>query len=149
MEDNGNWGEERFRKPTLPEKAREIFSECGRVIRHEGANWGVDYRSHWLVLFKYDIGGYCLRVKHGGGEETFDLGHSAEPLIKAFEGLSSDDRYEALYIVYKAASTAAQTASEETRVRYARAFLDKRLKRRRSQNKIYVDVLPEIVSIQA
>ena len=139
---NENWGVEIGRKPSLPENAAEIFSEPGRIIR-EGKSDGCDYRSHWIVVYKREFGEICLKVKHCGGEETFPLGWQASALIDAFRSLSPDQRYEALYTVYKLARESAAQAARQMCQTYAKAFLEKRLKRRQRDKRVYVDILPE------
>ena len=146
--DSENWGAEEWRKPSIPEDAVEIFSEYGRIIPTREGRHGVDYRSTWLLLFKYKVSGYRLRVKHGAGEETFDLGFHPEPLIKALAMLTSDERYEAIYTIYRTSSDAEKTARQETATYYKTAFYEKRLKVKRRDKKIYVEVLPRCDSTE-
>lgn len=137
-----NWGEESWRKPSIPDGATEIFSEHGRIIR-EGQSNGCDYRSHWLVVFKHTLGPVVLRVRHGGGEESFSLGWQCAALLSALAPLDSDQRYEALYTVYKLAREYEDKAEYETRKKYEFAFIQGRLKKRKRNNRYYVEVVPE------
>lgn len=131
---------EKWREPTIQEGDKVIFSEHGRSVNN------VDFKSHWLVLVQAQYGGYFLLVKHGGGEERISLGyehHTAS--LKTLELVPEDQRYLILYTIYRAHSNAEDNAITNTATKYKLAFLEKRLKRRRKNNRLYVDIIPRVV----
>lgn len=132
---------EEWRKPS-PDGDEELISEHGRVIKHSDNS--VCYRAYWLTITKGEYGGYKLRVKHGGGEEAFDLGYRGKMLVRILSEIqSSDDRYFTLFCMFQMASEAQENTRRETASKYSLAFVEKRLKKRRKNHKIYVDILPK------
>ncbi len=119
-----NWGAEPWRQPKIEEGDALIFSEHGRVLDN------TCYRSHWFCVVKAQHGGYFLLVKHGGGEERFQIGWSNR-IASALVPLDSDSRYLLLYTLYHAHSTAKREARENTSATYNKAFVDGRLKKRK------------------
>ena len=133
-----NWGAEPARKPKLAEGDVELYSEHGRITG------SIDYRSHWFVLVKGQFGGYALLVKHGGGEERTQLGHSGvRGWLPALETMTSDQRYLLLHTIHSAASDAESLARKYAAAYWQTAFIEGRMKRRKKQGMYYVEVLPK------
>jgi hypothetical protein len=140
IEQERNWGAEPWREPKIDTDDTVIFSECGRITG------STDYRSHWLVLVKHRFGGYYIYVKHGGGEERFeaDWGRKITHMIEAMKGMTSDQRYLTLYVLYQINSNARHKAQEETASYYQLAFLEGRMKRKKRDHRFYVRIEPKI-----
>lgn len=138
-----NWGAEKWREPKIADDETVIFSEHGRVLNK------TCFRSHWHTLVKAEFGGYWLLTKHGGGEERFSLGYSFQSTwIHAAESMDSDQRYLLLHALYNAYSTGGQEAREATANKYAMAFLEGRLKRRKRNHRYYCEIVPKIIEVQ-
>lgn len=132
---------EKWREPTIQKDDTVIYSEHGRVVNN------TCFRSHWVVLVKQQFGGYALLVKHGAGEERIQLGYDYHlTWVKALEGLDSDMRYLCLYTIYTAHSEAKREGAHNAANRYATAFLEGRLKRRKRNHRYYCEILPKIMS---
>jgi hypothetical protein len=86
------------------------------------------------------VSGYKLRVRHGAGEETVDLGGKWRGLIPALELLDSDNRYRVLYAIFDAASKARRIGAEATAAQYRAAFVDGRLRKRKMPRQAAVKV---------
>jgi hypothetical protein len=139
-----NWGDDPRRAPTLQDGDTMLYSECGRVIKNSyGHKDGIDYRSHYFTLVKREFGGVDLLVKHGGGEERFQLDYSKARATQFFEPLDSTQRYLLMHLFYNVNSKAKQRATEETANRYRTAFAKGALKKRKvrgSDNvKVWID----------
>lgn len=126
-----------------------------RVFKRKGGN-GTDYGSHIMALAVPDMTGtyeggrqlYIL-VSHGGGRELwaipsfYDGGNFERALLAMPERL----QYAALYTLYHMASDARIQAQEETSRKYAKAFVEKRLKTKRRNNRKYVEIMPEVAAL--
>lgn len=121
-----NWGAEPARAPSLAEGDNLIYSEHGRVLDN------VCYRSHWLCLVRAQFGGYYLLVKHGGGQERFQIAYSKR-MVQALENIDSDSRYFLLHSMLKINHDAARNASEATSARYRAAFVNGTLRKRKQR----------------
>ena len=87
-EQTDKWASDPRRMPTVGPLDTVIFSEHGRVINH------VDYRSHWLCVFKPQFGCYVLAVKHAAGEERIELGYGMDKtIVDTLGGMDPDTRY--------------------------------------------------------
>ena len=139
--DPEDWGREEWRQPPTKDGESVIFSEPGRILRGSETGGGVDCRSHSFKVVKPEFGRYLLRVRHGGGDEEIELDYSKRS-VDALSKLDSDSRYWLLHAFFDVAHKAEKEARETTRREYAQAFAEGRLKKRRRNNKIYVDVLP-------
>lgn len=113
-----------------------LRDEPGRCIK------GLDSHSHHLRLVKQRYGGHALLVRHGGGTERHPLGHGSERIAGVLATLDSDACYLFMLQMVGLLRDAADRARNETATRYAQAFVDKRLKTRRRQGRISVDILP-------
>jgi len=128
-----NWGAEECRAPTIYEGDELLFSECGRVIKartygHDGN--GIDYRSHYFRIVKRS-GRAFLLVKHGGGEERFEIDYNAKRAAQFFEPFDSNQRYLLMHMLFQIYKHAQRAASEETAAKYKQAFVNGRLKKRK------------------
>ena len=119
-----NYGAEKWRMPTVPSGENLIASECGRVIGR------VTYQSHWFIITKPTYGNYKLTVKHGAGEESLDLGYNEEN-IKSLLSLESDQRFLMLHSFFDVRDN----AINETARKYEIAFIEKRIKSRKRNNR--------------
>lgn len=127
-----NWGAEAFRKPPIPEGATELFSECGRILKLEGRSDGVDYRSHWFVMYQDGRHGkVMLAVRHGGGDRTVSLGydHLAQDQIATL--LPSDLRYLYFHGLYDLHQQGHASGHSDAKHEYRQAFAEGRLKKRK------------------
>jgi len=137
--DNYSYLERKWRAPAVEKDEVIMFDEPGRVL---GLNGGspVCCRSHYFRVTKPKFSQYRLRVKHGGGEESWDLDYN--PLtIEALGMLDSDSRYRLLHVIMRAHQTSAIKASDETAQRYASAFLAGKLKKRKKKGIIRVEII--------
>lgn len=141
-----NYGAEAWRKPAIPSEMTEIYSECGRVIPDERYG-GICYRAFWLVLAKPKHGNPHIFIKHGGGEESFSLGHSGEIFEAILAGLDSNSRYLALFQLYKLITTSREFGEATARERWAQAFAEGRIKKRRKNGMTRVEIEPRAMAV--
>jgi hypothetical protein len=139
-----NWGAEAWRQPTLLLGDVEIFAEHGRIL-DGGTGRGVDCRSHSFKLVKETFGPYRLCVKHGGGEERFQIDY-CDRTVHVMRALTSDERYWLMHTILTIRTETARAASEQTARRYQKAFAEGRLKKRKKPNqphvRVWIDDLP-------
>ena len=83
-----------------------------------------------------------LLTSHGGGEERIRFaGDYQAEMVEALRGLSSDARYLLLHQFSAAARDAGRAAAIETAQEYAKAFVEGRLKKRRKNNRVRVEIV--------
>lgn len=117
-----NWGADPRRQPTIADGDILQISEHGRIIGR------VDYRSHWFCIVRQQYGGYALLVKHGGGEERIQLGHSTiAPVVLALLAMDADSRYLALRLLHHVN----REAENRTEAQWRQAAAEKRIERKR------------------
>lgn len=144
---------EPWREPTLDAGDTSIYSEHGRILYpsdDHSPGKGTCYRAYWMRLVKAQYGGYYLTVKHGGGEERFNVGYPAR-IVKALAGMESDDRFFMLYTMMHMHHEAARAASEATAATYRKAFAEDRLRKRkiRGQAQVKIWIERELVKVAA
>ena len=147
--DPENYGSEPWREPKPEEGDTVIFSEFGRVLDK------TDCRSHWFMMVKMQYGGYALLVKHGGGQERFNLGHlhfyrgDYSRIIRAMEAMDTDARYLMLYTFYDIQKDARRYERDKVTAELTSAFVEGRLKKRKikGQAAYKVQVEPRQASI--
>jgi hypothetical protein len=133
------------RAPALLPGDKLLFDECGRCSPVVcGKENRIDHHSHHFRVVRAEYGGLYLLVRHGGGDERVSLRYAYE-LEGIFAGLDSDTRYYLLRQVYEIQKDAARIAREETANKYAKAFNEGRLKKRRRNGRRYVEIVPEIL----
>lgn len=138
-----NYGAEPWRAPTLKEDDALLFSECGRVVKahtYGHDDCGIDYRSHYFRIVRARYGGCFLLVKHGGGEERFQLDYSKARIGQFFEPLDSTQRYLLMHLFYNVHSQAKQATREKTAHEYKTAFANGKLKKRKQRGSSTIKV---------
>lgn len=131
--------------PEIAEGDTLLYDEPGRC-------GGLDCHSHHfrLVRDQHRIYTYLL-VRHGGGTERIKLDCSADCLLGTtrragvdhLASLDSNGRYWLLHTIYSAHRAAGLTAQERTSNKWAQAFIDKRIKKRKRSGVVRVDIEPE------
>lgn len=138
---------EAWRLPETPDGHEVLFSEHGRVLdlKAAGGNYDVCYRSYAYTVTAASGGLTHLRVKHGGGEESYRIGYRNDPLVKALGRLDSDARYFILHGIREQATQAARSATDRTELHWRQAAAEKRIRTRkiRGENKVKVWIEPE------
>lgn len=121
-----------------------------RVFGREGHR--CCYGSHSLKLAtdgEHLRAGLYILVRHGGGSETmlikapYDAGEFREMLL----GLSDELLYRMLWALYSTASEAERMAASVTADKYAKAFVEGRLKKTRvkqGRRRVYIET-PQLV----
>jgi hypothetical protein len=128
------------RPPVLLDGEELIYDEPGRC-------GGQDSHCHHFRLVKRH-GDYVVVVRHGGGEERFRIAShrpGATPLVESMERMDSNGRYWSLHLLYYSMAEAALTAQEQERMRWTAAAAEKRIKLRRRNGGIRVDIMPQQV----
>lgn len=147
--DNYAYKERHLRRPTIPEDEAIIFDEPGRVLPPlKGDHGGTCCRSHHFVVTRPRFGRPTLRVKHGGGEESWPLGWD-QRAVDGLDKLPSDERYRLLWVIMDAHKDSARQAAEQTARRYEQAFVDGRLKKRKRRGsdryKVWIESAPPAI----
>ncbi len=149
--DNYSYREREWRAPKIGEDDAIVFDEPGRVLNRKSAgqpSGGVCYRSHYLRVTKCrEYGPYTLRVHHGGGEESWQLGYD-KTIIEALGSLDSDSRYRLLYTIMRAHQEGERAGSEQTESKWRKAAAQKRIKTRKVKAGVKVWIEPELVTAQ-
>lgn len=123
-------------------------SRESRVWRKPGANYGVTYDSHAIKLaVREGPGGRGLYIlgHHGGGREVLQLkaGPDWEAMRDALLAMDERTLYAVLYSIWQTAANARQEAMRETANKWAAAYLDKRIRKRRRGGSVSVSVETE------
>lgn len=140
------WHLDPRRAPTLAEGDELLYDLPGRIVDANtyghGSN-GIDYRSHWLRLVKAQYGGCFLLVKHGGGEQRFQIDYNVARSRQFFRAVLDDtQRYLLAHQLYDIHSKARREAEERVRREWSLAFIEKRITKKRRDGRIYVNITP-------
>ena len=132
MRSPDDWGREEFRQPPTQEGDEVLFHEPGRILPRLGSGGAcaLDCRSHSFKVIKPQLGGYALLVRHGGGDESVDLGYSPR-ILNALLPLDSDSRYWLLHTFLDVFHKTQSETRDRTASEYRRAFASGRLKKRK------------------
>lgn len=129
--ENYAYREREWRAPALNADETMILDEPGRVLNN------TCYRSHHFRVVLPEFGQYMLRVKHGGGTETWSIGYTKQ-VIEAIASLDSDSRFLMLHTLMRANQESARIASERTAAIWRQAAAEKRLKTRKVKGGVKV-----------
>lgn len=134
----GTYGVE-GRAPVAPEGALVLYDEPGRC-------GGVDSHSHHfrVVDLRGDGKRFALLVRHGGGDESIEIG-GPRGLVVAFGNLpgGSDARYWLCQWFYHHRQYALRDAVDAERQKWTRAAVDKRIKIKRRGGFCTVSIEPK------
>ena len=144
--DNYAFKERDWRAPSVGPEDEIIFDEPGRVLGRDddnkpGGRGAVDCRSHYFRVTKPRFGFYTLLVKHGGGEESWQLSY-AERTIDGLRQMDSDARFWLLWVIMDAHHASARTTTERVESVWRRAAAEKRIKTRKVRSGVKVWIEP-------
>jgi len=135
--------------------ARATFGPArkGPNARPTEAGWTGD--SYRYDIYRYtgeshfDTGAWALRYSHGGGNgwlthrplagETTPLEHAAR--------LAESQSWDVCHFLYKSVNTTANEAARDQYRELAEAFVEGRLKKRRKDGRVRVEIQPKIVRV--
>ena len=147
---NENWGAEAWRQPVPAKGDTVLFSEHGRIMPGSGdgsiAGRGVDCRSHSFKVVRARFGGTYLLVRHGGGDERIEISYDHKRVMLMFEPLDSDARYWLMHTLLSLYHDTKRAAEQETGQKYAQAFAEGRLKKRRKAGRAWVEIQPRAMA---
>lgn len=124
----------------LPSRDDRVFhrgeSETSRV--------SVTYASHDVRIARpTGIGGasrLAILMHHGGGRHVLEFYESALPIASALLALPEREQYALAYTLFEQADECADGARAAEARRWADAFVDGRIRKRRSAGKRYVHI---------
>lgn len=113
-----------------------------RIFKTSPEKAGTCYRAYNLTLAREQYGrALVILIQHGGGKEALRVGNvyglEADWLLEI-----ADERrlYAALWSLYKTADAARTDAAQTTAHKYCEAFATGRLKKRRRNRRLYVEI---------
>lgn len=140
--ETADWG-----APSFPCGDALLFDEPGRVlVLKPVGNYDVCYRAYWFRVTRGQYGRATLRVKHGGGEESWSL---PGELTKVLAALDSDQRFFVLYAFMDAHGKSAQAARQAEAAKWRQAAAEKRIKTRKLPRQSAVKVWIEPAAVIA
>jgi hypothetical protein len=127
--------------------ARPCPDREARIFKTDPSKTGTCYRAYSLALAKEQFGrDHVILVEHGGGRELLRIkeiyGAEADWLLT----LDERRQYAALWALYATADRARTESRDETAGKYARAFAEGRLKKRRRNRRAYVEIEPPAIA---
>lgn len=130
--------------------AHPLANREDRVFRRgEAGNSGVavTYGSHDLMIARPTGPGskglLAILMHHGGGRHILQFYESALPISEALLTLPEREQYALAYALFKQADECAIAARADEAQRWADAFVDGRIRKRRRQGKRYVHIETE------
>ncbi len=134
-----------WRAPKITKGETILFDEPGRVLGARGS--AVDCCSHYFRVTKPEYGDYTLRVKHGAGEESFQLSWDSR-LIDGLQQMDSDNRFRLLWMIMDGHHRTAECTAEKINATWRKAAAEKRIKTRKlpKQNavKVWIEDKPAV-----
>lgn len=126
--------------PDLTERQELIYDEPGRC-------GGLDCHSHHFRVVK-DGWGYSILVRHGGGDETIELGSVGKLLLPSLELLDSNARYWLLHTIHSVEKAENRRTLSKNNAFWNKAAAEKRIKTRKVKNgiKVWVEDKPNIIA---
>jgi hypothetical protein len=142
--ENYSYQQRDWRAPSIAAEDTVMFDEPGRVLGARGS--AVDCRSHYFRVVKPQFGQYTLKVKHGGGEESWPLGFDSR-IIDGLAQMDSDNRFRLLWTIMDGHHNTARQTTEKINAGWQRAAAEKRIKTRKlpGQNRVRVWIEPAII----
>lgn len=133
-----------WRAPFLAEGSASLFLEPGRVLDN------VCYRAYCFRVSKPGFGDYILSVKHGGGEESWNLEWN-KSLIAALGKMDSDSRFLTLHALMRAHQISERNTVEKRDSFWRQAAAEKRIKTRKVKAgvKVWIEEKACISSVAA
>lgn len=125
--------------PLLKDGDTVLYDEPGRC-------GGIDSHCHHFTLIKDGIGRIYLLYMHGSGDGRILLHCYKETLAKSLAALDSTGRYWVLRSLYEAHHDGASDARIIEADRWANAFVEKRIGKRKRRGVVSVFVKPRLVS---
>lgn len=120
-------------------------SRESRVWKAEGASYGVTYGSHAIQL-AIDVGdlprGLYILMQNGCGREVLRIGTGPHWRAMRDALLAMPERllYSFLYSIWSTADSARSQAAATTQTKWAQAFVDGRIRKRRSAGRVTISV---------
>lgn len=124
-----------WRAPPIPDNSEMVFDEPGRVFPKGtiSEHYGLDCASHHFRVSR-EHGAYTLHVRHGGGDESWPMKGADKLIIEGLRAMTSDQRFRLLWCIMDANKDSRRTGACDTANRYAKAFVDGKLKKRKVRN---------------
>lgn len=142
--DNYSYRERHLRAPSVEAGEEIIFDEPGRVLSRRDPDRpsdGVCCRSHYFRVTKPEYGAYQLRVKHGGGEESWRLDYDRRT-VEALAMIDSDSRFRLLWVIMRANQEGEKRGGDFVESTWRRAAAEKRIKTRKVKAGVKVWIEP-------
>ena len=129
--------------PAVEERDTILFDEPGRCSPQVNGKGQTDYHSYHFRMVDSGHGHYWLLVRHGGGQERFDMGYSFTRLAEVLALLpDSDARYLMLMALYSARRDGDKAGCSRTQDYWHSAASEKRIKTRKMPGRDAVKVQP-------
>ena len=143
MSRDDNW-----RRPSVASDEDVLWDEPGRILQWGEDGKKTDCTSHHFLVVKPMYGRCALKVRHGAGDESFNLTWDREGVQRIFSALPSDERFRLCWIIMDAYKDGAKQAQTATKQQYIQAFADGRLKKRKVRGQPKVKVWIESSPVQ-
>ena len=113
---------------------------------------GVDRKSHTYGLWiNHDFvrSQAVISVQHGGGIHFLLIPHFSfdETILDLQKSLNDQQFYDLLDVILTAYVHGQDHGRSETRRQWSQAFVDKRIKKRRKDGRVHVEIVPKIVTV--
>lgn len=128
-----------------------LAERSSRIFPDRDGGPGVTYESHEISLARgkaraglREGAGYALVMRNGSGVSVLGLPtfYDGGAMVAALLAMPDPILYATLYTLWRVADEADDEAKHETARRYSQAFVDKRLKKKRRNGSVYVEILP-------
>lgn len=141
--ENYAWRERAWRRPSVPDDETIVIDEPGRLLPCGGGR-KVCCRSFHFVVSQGPLRALTLRVKHGGGEESWRLGWDSERLLAGFVAMDSDSRFRMLLTLANAHSNSRREGYAAAERHWSAAVEEGRVRRKkiRGQDRYQAVILP-------
>lgn len=127
--------------------AHPLPSRDDRVFHRGDADTSgvsVTYASHDVQIARPtgigSKGRLAILMHHGGGRNVLEFYESALPIATALLALPEREQYALAYAIFKQADECADGARAAESTRWAAAFIDGRIRKRRSGGRRYVHI---------
>ena len=125
--------------PTIQKGETIVYDEEGRCCPQVNGKGSTDYHSHHFRVFKNEYSGHRFAVKHGGGEESYNM-YPHTRVVEMLAKLDSDSRYLMLYALWSQWSDGDSKGYANADAKWRKAAAEKRIKTRKMPGRADVKV---------
>jgi hypothetical protein len=128
--------------PGIKDGETIVFDEEGRCAPQINGSGGTDFHSHHYRVFKSLCGGHRFAVRHGAGDESFNM-YEHTRVVEILASMQSDARFLMLHALFGQRRDGLTIGNDTANSTWTRAAVEKRIRTRKARGqdavKVWID----------